>query len=247
MLSLAHPRLFASMILIDPIIHPEAIGNVGPVFTRGILRRQVTWPSRQAAERTSNAIFKSWDPRVLQSFNSYGLFPYPKLGPDDDPETPEPTRLLTGRYQDLAGIVRPQYIYDGKIERDGIVWRDEVRVLHDMLHFIPCNTLYICGSKTFATNAKIRKDWQERTGSGLHLGRRMRERRVEEVLVPGAGHFVPLEEPTACANAAAKWISEELGGWEKEEEAMKKNWSSLSVEEKDKKANAWIAAIKAKI
>jgi hypothetical protein len=79
------------------------------------------------------------------------------------------------------------------------------------------------------------------------MGRKGRKRRVEEVVVPGMGHFVAMEAPRACAEATAKWIDEEVNRLEKEEESMKKTWRALSMEEKEERANAWMGALQAKL
>ena len=56
-----------------------------------------------------------------------------------------------------------------------------------------------------------------------------------------------MEAPLACAEHAAKWIDEEMEKWGQWEDATKKNWTSLTSEQKEEKTNEWINALKAKI
>ncbi|KAK3725116.1 hypothetical protein LTR37_000627 [Vermiconidia calcicola] len=74
-LSLIHPRLFTSLILIDPVIQrfPSVEGNFGPA-KMSVKRREI-WPSRKAAAEKlkSSKFYQSWDPRVLDKWIQYGL------------------------------------------------------------------------------------------------------------------------------------------------------------------------------
>ena len=77
------------------------------------------------------------------------------------------------------------------------------------------------------------------------MGKPLPKRHVEAVVLPRVGHFVPMEAPTVCAEAAAKWIDEEIGNWEKEDQRLK-DWRSLPAETKEELANTWMANLKAK-
>ena len=74
-LSLMHPRLFTSLILIDPVIQrlPSAKGNMGPA--KASTNRRDRWPSRVAAEASfkRSKFYQSWDPRVLDLWVKHGL------------------------------------------------------------------------------------------------------------------------------------------------------------------------------
>ncbi|KAK5168225.1 uncharacterized protein LTR77_006794 [Saxophila tyrrhenica] len=74
-LSLMHPRLFTTLILIDPVIQrlPSAEGNLGPASAS--IRRREVWPSRAAAAEKlrSSPFYQKWDSRVLDRWIQYGL------------------------------------------------------------------------------------------------------------------------------------------------------------------------------
>jgi pimeloyl-ACP methyl ester carboxylesterase len=127
-LSLIHPRLFESLILIDPVMQLLTLpkGNVLPAQSSAV-RREV-WPSRKvAAESFSRSKFyQSWDQRVLKLWLKYGLRDLPtKLHPEKQrasipagPITPEATlgpvaedkeiTLTTTKHQEVASFLRPR-------------------------------------------------------------------------------------------------------------------------------------------
>jgi pimeloyl-ACP methyl ester carboxylesterase len=242
MLSLAHPRLLSTLVLIEPIIAASSIQESGPGLVQMTLRRKTTWPSRLTAEKTFAKAFKSWDPRALQSFYNHALYPYPSSSNSDNEI---PTRVVTGRYQELGGVVRPSYIYDGNFTPAEMPWVEEALVVHDLIPFVPCSAFYICGALSASSLAEVRADWMARTGVGKHMGR-ARERRVQVAVVPDVGHLVPMEAPTACAKAAAEWIDQEIGGLENKDKKLA-GWRYSTLEEKEKLAEKWMASVKAKI
>lgn len=74
-LSLMHPRLFTSLVLIDPVIQrlPNVSGNFMPAKASSVRRDR--WPSREAAEIAfkKSKFYQSWDARVLDLWLKYGL------------------------------------------------------------------------------------------------------------------------------------------------------------------------------
>ena len=80
-LSIMHPRLFTSLILIDPVIArtPSAQGNFAPA--RLSAKRRDRWPSREAAAASfkRSKFYQTWDPRVLDLWIKYGLRNLPTL------------------------------------------------------------------------------------------------------------------------------------------------------------------------
>ncbi|TAQ83546.1 hypothetical protein B7494_g8128 [Chlorociboria aeruginascens] len=245
-LSVAHPTLFSALVLIDPIFAPLSNVHMGFGLAKATLARKVEWSSRQAAENTFKRAFRSWDSRVLQKFNEFALYPYHDPAGEDS-EKPQATRLITNRFQELLGYVRPSFIHSGDSEVKSIPWVQEALMANAFIGFIPVNTLYVCGAESVASSPEFRKDWLKRTGTANHLGKRVRKRRVEAVVVPNKGHFVPMEAPRACAEAIADWINEETMAWKEEEAGLEERWGQLSLEQKEKTINAWMAELKAKI
>ncbi|KAE8422768.1 hypothetical protein BDV36DRAFT_194504 [Aspergillus pseudocaelatus] len=63
-LSLIHPRLLTSIILIEPFIHDIEDG-AGGSWVAAAARRKDVWPSHSAAAKASCEIWKNWDLRAI--------------------------------------------------------------------------------------------------------------------------------------------------------------------------------------
>lgn len=91
-LALLHPRLFESLILIDPVIQRMVSmkGNVSPALSSA--RRRDRWPSREEAAKSMgrNEFYKSWDPRVFDRWIEHGLRDLPTALYPDSSATPGP-------------------------------------------------------------------------------------------------------------------------------------------------------------
>ena len=215
---------------------------MGTALAKGTLRKKVEWPSRKVAEKVFKRALASWNPRVLQKWNKYALHT-----PETENEELCPTKLVTSRYAEFLCFMSPSFIYNGQVETEQLPWNQEIRLGQYLVELIPRNTIYICGSLSVSAGPEVRKDWLSRTGTRLYLGRRVSEIRVEDAVIPDAGHMVPFEAPTACAETIATWVDEETKMWEGEEVSMTTNWRNLTLKQKEDRANAWMAALKSKI
>lgn len=130
-LALIHPRLFTSLIMIDPVIQrlPSAEGNFGPA--KSSVRRRELWPSRKAAAEKlrSSPFYQKWDSRVLDRWIEYGLRETPTylhpnvtqastppvLTADPSTATVPPAReeqqvtLTTTKHQEVLTFLRPNF------------------------------------------------------------------------------------------------------------------------------------------
>jgi pimeloyl-ACP methyl ester carboxylesterase len=74
-LALLHPRLFETLILIDPVIQGKVslLGNVSPAAASA--KRRDRWPSREEALESfkKSKFYQTWDSRVLDRWVQYGL------------------------------------------------------------------------------------------------------------------------------------------------------------------------------
>ncbi|KAL9094330.1 MAG: hypothetical protein Q9165_003471 [Trypethelium subeluteriae] len=130
-LSLLHPRLLETIVLIDPVIQRYASmqGNFGPAQASS--GRRDRWPSRAAAAAAfkRSKFYQSWDPRVLDRWVQYGLreLPttlYPHLSSELSSKTSsgdtEPSRrapeseengvtLTTTKHMEVFTFIRPNW------------------------------------------------------------------------------------------------------------------------------------------
>ncbi|KAH9809538.1 Alpha/beta hydrolase family [Teratosphaeria destructans] len=130
-LSLMHPRLFTTMILIDPVIqrHISVTGNFGPA--KASTNRRDRWPSRRAAEAAfkRSKFYQTWDPRVLDLWLEHGVREVPtSLYPEATaasatppvitadlstatvspaPRTEKEVTLTTTKHQEVMTFLRP--------------------------------------------------------------------------------------------------------------------------------------------
>lgn len=132
-LSLMHPRLFTSLILIDPVIQrfPSVEGNFGPA--KASTNRRDRWKNRQEvrAALQRSKFYQAWDSRVLEKWIDYGLrelptYLYPEVNSasttvptvsaDPSPASVQPDRetereltLRTTKHQEVLTFLRPNY------------------------------------------------------------------------------------------------------------------------------------------
>ncbi|KAF1989385.1 alpha/beta-hydrolase [Aulographum hederae CBS 113979] len=129
-LSLMHPRLFTTLILVDPVIQSRVSpkGNFAPAFASA--RRRDRWPSRSAAKTAflKSPFYRAWDPRVLDLWIRFGLRELPTaLYPTSAsalstkspaPATAEPTlvppperevTLTTTKHQEVLTFLRSNF------------------------------------------------------------------------------------------------------------------------------------------
>ncbi|KAL9101484.1 MAG: hypothetical protein Q9163_003255 [Psora crenata] len=126
-LSLMHPRLLSTVILIDPVIHGKASCSASAfadpiaksaslaVAQASTFRRDI-WPSRNeaAAWFRQSTFYQSWDPRTFDRWIKHGLRDLPTaLYPSDASVTrsidgPAVT-LSTSKHQEVFTFLRPNF------------------------------------------------------------------------------------------------------------------------------------------
>jgi len=107
-LSLMHPRLMETLVLIDPVFaqFSSVKGNFAPAVASSVRRDR--WPSRKAAAESfkRSKFYQTWDPRVLDLWIKYGLRDLPtKLYSDS-----QPSPAATGAAVTLEPTVTPNVI-----------------------------------------------------------------------------------------------------------------------------------------
>ncbi|KAK5626249.1 hypothetical protein RRF57_001964 [Xylaria bambusicola] len=131
-LSLLHPRLLTTLVLLDPtivIFDPAKNSGPGSSRARASAWRREIWPSRQAAVESfqRSPFYRSWDPRVLKAWieNSVRDMPtslFPELPADSsssktgsDSHSSNSTNpgvtLRTPKHQEVFTFFRPLWPY----------------------------------------------------------------------------------------------------------------------------------------
>ena len=126
-LSLMHPRLLCTLVLIDPIIggkytpqtsafrDPSGKNPTFAIARSSTFRRDI-WPSRAEAATAikQSQFYQPWDRRVLDRWIKYGLRDLPTAtypgtaNTTYDPEDP-PVTLSTTRHQEVFTFLRPNF------------------------------------------------------------------------------------------------------------------------------------------
>ncbi|KAJ4296705.1 hypothetical protein N0V90_006753 [Kalmusia sp. IMI 367209] len=130
-LSLIHPRLFETLILVDPVIQRmvSVVGNVTPAHASA--RRRDRWPSREEAAKSmlKSKFYQTWDKRVFDRWIEYGLREMPtQLYPESvatpgplpatisseptttpAPPKPKEVTLTTTKHQEVMTFLRPNF------------------------------------------------------------------------------------------------------------------------------------------
>ncbi|PTD04480.1 Abhydrolase domain-containing protein mpaH [Fusarium culmorum] len=237
--ALLHPRIFTSLVLLDPVISHFAstpgASSAGPAAA-SMVRREV-WPSRAeaAASFGRSAFYKTWDPRVLQRWIDFGIRNIPGQ---------ESVTLTTTKHQEIFTFLRPSWpAYDSQ-GKDIIhpehtpdldtslnrrwstypVYRPEGPNTVARLPNVRPSVLYVFGGKSNDEKMAI-------TGTGVGGSGGEAQGRVKKVVGENNGHLVPMEDPRMCASAAADWIEAELKRWWVDERSYEE-WSSKSKEDK---------------
>ncbi|KAF1939523.1 alpha/beta-hydrolase [Clathrospora elynae] len=236
-LALLHPRLFESLILIDPVIQSKVSvnGNISPAAASA--HRRERWPSREEAAKSfgKSKFYQAWDSRVLDRWVKYGLRDLPtKLFPDA--KAPEVT-LTTTKHQEVLTFLRPNFparpgdtepssadytLSNPKLNRrthaditpyaepQSPFYRGECTMVFNQLSSLRPSVLYIFGSESFLTTDAIIEEKMVKTGSGVGGSGGRAEGRVANVMVQDAGHLIPMEKVEESAEHISKWISKEM-------------------------------------
>jgi pimeloyl-ACP methyl ester carboxylesterase len=252
-LALLHPRLFESLILIDPVIQGKVslIGNVSPAFASA--KRRERWPSREEAIKSfkKSKFYQSWDSRVLDRWVQYGLRDVPtKLFPDA--MAPEVT-LTTTKHQEVMTFLRPNFaaqpgdtepssadftLSNPKVNRrthtdlnpdtepQSPFYRGESTIVFNQLPHIRPSVFYIFGEKSFLTNDAIVEEKMRLTGSGVGGSGGRAEGRVANVMVKDAGHLIPMEKVDESADHISKWVQKEMERYHDWERKTEEEWGS---------------------
>ncbi|KAL5364738.1 hypothetical protein BJX96DRAFT_157851 [Aspergillus floccosus] len=269
-----HPRLIHTLVLLDPaILRPvTALLNntlfdqsdmIGPRLQLLTYRRD-TWPSRDAAACSfrQNPFYKTWDPRALDRFVTYGLRDIPThtsvTNTSGKPHEPVPVTLTTPLAKELASFARPYYNLpvpgagpdhlrnrlthpdlDPQLKTVMPFYRPEIAQMFYQLPYLRPSVLYIFASESPICQAEMRADRLQNTGTGVGGSGGVAAGRVREAVLQGCSHQVPFEAVDACADEIARWFGREIRRWGEEEQAFNDSWARKSLAEKTTVDEEW--------
>lgn len=244
-LALFHPRLFSSLVLIDPVIathHPEFLEAYlqPPVLSS---RRRDVWPSREEAAATfqKSKFYQSWDPRVFDRWVQYGLA-------ERTPGHGREVTLATTKHQEVFTFARPSFhalAADGTTITDmGLVpdmdlthgpmmpmYRPEPGAIFEQLPSLRPWVMWVFGGASYMSMEWQRVEKINATGVGVGGNGGVAAGRVDHVVGEEYGHLIPLEAPGLVARAAADCAAAAAKRWQEEEQEYVA-WTKKPVAEK---------------
>ena len=269
-LSLTHPRLLTSIILLDPVIQLSppnmGLGTDPPGNLNSSTYRRDLWPNRRAAAATfaKSPILASWDPRVLSLMVTYGLrdLPtelYPSLPADNNPNDPYVT-LTSTKHQEVWTTIRPNYHSrdpaTGRIRIDRSthadidplaafipLYRPEPRSTFYRLPTVRPSVLWLLGEKTIMRLDEINEGIKV-CGTGVGGSGGAVDGRVQQKVMLGHGHLFPMEIVAETAEACATWLGTEMERFRKDEERWRAERAARSEKDDLMTDEAWRTVVK---
>jgi pimeloyl-ACP methyl ester carboxylesterase len=311
-----HPRLFASLILLEPVFDTSIHVCQGPALARASTFRQDVWASKGEAEAAARRKLKTWDERVLQRWLDFAYRALPTMvhpnvqvsmkkqnsvpfdvhdwlekrwaDSNDVMNSPEgvlhsssgpPVTLTTTKHQEVFSYLRPNFdnilvasadnpcspikevatsntdlmksqpltnhhIPDiiGPENATTPFYRAEPVIAYQALPHLRPSVLYLFGDKSPLATPELRHAKLERTGVGISGS--AKRGRVREIVVPLGTHLLPLEKVEECADAAARWLEDEVSKWMAAEDDIRQSWESRTGKEKASVSEKWVEKIR---
>jgi pimeloyl-ACP methyl ester carboxylesterase len=261
-----HPRLFQSLVLIDPVIQQQ---NPGAIFAAASTRRRDVWPSRTAVAEgfKKSKFYQTWDARVLDLLVEHGLRDVPTAlipAPEKKAEN-TPVTLTTTKHQELFMFERPTYRgqpgvapQDDKLHYADFnpsapadysghpFYRPEAAYVFNHLPEIRPNVLWLFGEKSDVGKSKTSTaadGWAEkvsRTGVAVGGGGGVKHGQVEQAVVRDAGHLLAFEKVGDSAEVISEYLGRQTRQWKQRSDAFEKERMQKSQLEKSTIDQRWL-------
>jgi pimeloyl-ACP methyl ester carboxylesterase len=225
-----HPRLFHSLILIEPVILDSV--PPGPNAAMMSSLRRDTFPSRAAteAQMRRNAFFKPFDPRALQAYFAHSLLDRSDgsvvLATPKAQEAwsyvrpnfhPLPADTTTAEARNKERLLDPDLVPFSENSK-AVFKRPECVVVMDAMPHLRPRTFFMFGDFSYINYEEAREKLVARTGTGRGGNGGVADGGVEVKVVDDAGHLCCFEKPTVMAADMAVWLDKEMARWRREKE-----------------------------
>ncbi len=257
-LSFMHPRLFTSLILIEPAIYRDGSPQGGPLLTYTSLKRDF-WKSKAELESwvRRNPIYKDWDQRVIKRLLRFGVRKTPSLLHQDEGFT-----FTTPKHQEAFMVARPRSRGVRDDARSLLAPEDqdstrhvaqavnkspfynaECREAFRILPFLKPSTLFVNASQTAFTSLEQRQSVLRVTGTGPGGSGGAELGQVSGVVLDG-GHSLPFEEVLKTAKTIVHFADEQGKRWKIDEQEWQKKWLQKSPVERQTMDDKWLGHVK---
>ena len=244
-LSIIHPRLLSTLILIEPvIIAPPPIGKSMGGPNPGIIasRRRDIWPNPEKAREGLSKSLKMWDPRTRERYITYVLRSVPTAlyDPADPKVGQQAVTLTTTKHQEAWSFTTPNLgpesldrllLVDWHRERERpfLFSRPECWSAFRNLPFLRPSVKWIFGGKSYLSAPAAQDSKMETTGTGAGGNGGAEAGAVEKAVLLEGEHFLCFQQVGWCANVAGEWVERWFQGWLEDE----KFWANYSSRNSD--------------
>ncbi|RDW84882.1 hypothetical protein BP6252_02472 [Coleophoma cylindrospora] len=256
-LSTLHPRLFHSLILLDPVIHTEAFRDGS--LAKGATFRKDVWPTKEQAASSvrRSKFYQTWDERVKDRVIQYGF----RQRPGTNASTSAEVTMVTNKHQEAFTLARPNFegvgvrgaaTADEKLMHPDIYpedeskapfYRSEIRTAFFELSSLRPSVLFVFGEKSPFRREERMKRYVEHTGTGVGGSGGVKTGRVQFSTVEG-GHFFPFENIGKTADTLGDWIQAEVERSRCDEKLMAEKWQGKKGPHRQIVDGRWIQEIK---
>ncbi|CRG83164.1 hypothetical protein PISL3812_00513 [Talaromyces islandicus] len=233
-----HPRLFHSLVFLEPMIQTEIPSKLGgPSPGLWASSRPDLWPSAQDAQKyiRGNGFWRRWDPRCVDRYIRFGLRPAPTpshsgavtLTTTKAQEAWTYLRLNTGPRDHGGGVETERFLNVdlATVAREGDCNNPNYALVcpwsciaFEYLPFVRPSVLYIFGEKSHINIPERRQDKLERTGKGLGGSGGVAANRVRSEILSKGSHMVPLEKIHDTARLLSSWLESQIRLYRAEKE-----------------------------
>ncbi|KAL8950990.1 MAG: hypothetical protein Q9222_003005 [Ikaeria aurantiellina] len=256
-----HPRLFTSLVLIEPMIQKEL--PPGPNAAMLSTFRPDIFPSIEDAHNSirRNKVFASWDARAVNGYIKHGLrqiptalYPVSKIAPVGA------VTLTTTKHQEAWTYLRPNFQaridsndgpaldrrelllspdLDAESEGTFLFHRAEPGIVESSLPFVRPSVLYMFGAQSPLSPPEKRKAKLEGTGVATGGNGGHKYNMVSAEVFPGASHLLPWEKVKECAEAVAVWLATQLKRFQADEQFLADHPSGKSERDMQVISKQW--------
>ncbi|KAH7402718.1 Alpha/beta hydrolase family-domain-containing protein [Pyrenochaeta sp. MPI-SDFR-AT-0127] len=249
-----HPRLFHSIILIEPVM--QASHPPGPNAALFSSVRRDKWGSRAKAEAqiSKNGFFESMDPRALNLFLAYALKDTPDGGVTlSTPKAQEAWSYVRSNFHPLSeetpeGRQKERLLNPDTEPFSGgsklVTMRPEMLPICEALPQLRPRTLFLYGEYSYINFDEARERHIAETGNGRGGNGGVSEGGVEETVLEDCGHLCVFEQPTLIAKDISKWLGKETVRWRQEKEFWDTVDTGKSKNQRAELSDKWLATMK---
>lgn len=255
-LSLLHPRLLTSLVLVEPAVSPDP-KRVSFDLVYPMAYRKDKWKSREAAVRAhlKSPMYANWDPRVLELFRQHAFRDLPTAIYPDQPSADGDTVTLTStKHQEVLSYARPAYPADRHAAPETFApphsedpeykwtsdpsapfYRPENLLSFSWLPSIRPSCFFVYGAASHwrkQSGTRGRPEELKVTGTGVGGNGGIVKGMVKDWECPGGSHYVPMEQPDAIGVEFGAWLSGEMRTWQANERRLVEAQTAIPQKER---------------